>query len=100
MAAMTSGVWRLGGWRTHEHVVVQQREGAEAPAHQQHVLLVQRLLRDLQPAWHPRHTQHQAGTKLTRGLIPDCLLALHKDRSVVCVTPLRKATLRSNVQPA
>lgn len=39
-------------WRdflcTLKHVIVQQGEGPEAPAHEQHVLLVQRLLWDLQ----------------------------------------------------
>ena len=33
---------------TLKHVIVQEGEGPEAPAHEQHVLLVQRLLRDLQ----------------------------------------------------
>ena len=39
-------------WRdflcTLKHVIVQQGEGPEAPAHEQHVLLVQCLLWDLQ----------------------------------------------------
>lgn len=47
-AACKHEVGAQGCAQTLQHVIVEQREGAEAASHEQHVLLVQRLLWNLQ----------------------------------------------------